>query len=191
MTDRGRIGGLVVRARKGDEAAIAELIDAVQDRLFRFLVLLCGNQELARDLCQDTLIQAIDSLDKLKNPEGFGSWLFKTAKSRFLDHVRRPANAAGPALEEIPETEFDPDGLSKESSLHVQQILASLKEEERLVLLLIDLEGRSYEEAAEVIGITENAVRSRLHRARKVFVEKYETISEARPSIEQKETGEC
>lgn len=164
-------------AQKGDEQGFALLIDATQDSLFRFCFYLSGNRQLAEDLCQECFVRALEQIKSLKDPASFKGWLLRMAKNLFLDHVRSPRNRPSDPVETLDEgaeqaqrTESMPVA---ELSLQVRQALESLAPEERLSILLVDLEGQSYAEAAEVIGITEEALRSRLHRARKAFVKNF------------------
>src|SRR4051812_24500200 len=75
-------------ARDGDAPALSRIIQATQDRLYRFSLYLTGNPARAQDLCQDTFLRAIEGLPKLKEASRFESWLLKTAKNLYLDYVK-------------------------------------------------------------------------------------------------------
>jgi RNA polymerase sigma-70 factor, ECF subfamily len=160
---------LVVRAKKGDAEAQTALVRATQERLFRFCYHLCRDRGLAQDLAQDSLIRALAEIGKLKEPEKFLSWLYRIARNLFLDHVKSPANATKLEVDEKLEAQDD-----QEFSLHLRQVLQQLDPEDRFLLLLIDLEERTYQEAAEIVGISESNVKFRLHHIRKEFINKYE-----------------
>jgi RNA polymerase sigma-70 factor (ECF subfamily) len=167
---------LVRRAQKGDSQAIGELLRLTQTRLSRFCQFLCHDPQLAQDIAQDSYVRALGELRKLKEPAKFVSWLYKIAKNLFLDHVKSPRNAPTEVLEEEREGEaFELSGADAEFSLHLKQTLALLAPDDRLLLLLVDLEERSYLEAAEIMGISEANVRFRLHHIRKEFINKYES----------------
>jgi len=122
------------------------------------------------------LLRATLSLDGLKEPARFLSWTFTIARRLFLNHCTREVNEEEVSLDQERRTvEALPaqDGASDEI-LFVRQALQALEPEDRVLLLLVDLEAYSYKEAAEIIGISEAAARSRLHRVRKKFVEKFE-----------------
>jgi RNA polymerase sigma-70 factor (ECF subfamily) len=121
-------------------------------------------------------VKALTQLGKLKQPERFMSWLFKTTKNLFLDQVKSPASKAHENLDDVadsPDAPVAPGG-DPGFSVHFQQALNALPEQDRLILLLVDMEERSYAEAAEVAGITESTLRFRLHHIRKEFKKLYE-----------------
>jgi RNA polymerase sigma-70 factor (ECF subfamily) len=164
----------VKRAQAGDEQAFGFLIDQTQDRLFRFFTYLTSSRQLAEDLSQDTYIKALENIKKLKTPELFLSWLFKTGKNLFLDHVRLHKNSRSVTVAEIPESpEGAPSGGGPTLNLDIKRALDALPPDDRVVLVLVDMEAHSYLEASEIIGISESALRSRVHRARKAFMQIY------------------
>lgn len=169
----------VRRAQKGDPQALSQLLRLTQVRMSRFCLYLCHDPQLAQDIAQDSYVRALGDLRKLKDPTKFVSWLFKIAKNLFLDHVKSPRNARNEALEDSQSEARKGDGFQQSSSdaefsLHLKDTLKRLEPEDRLLLLLIDLEERTYFEAAEILGISEANVRFRLHHIRKEFINKYE-----------------
>ncbi|MBN8555535.1 MAG: RNA polymerase sigma factor [Deltaproteobacteria bacterium] len=160
---------LVLRAKAGDRSAFSELIDLYQTALFRFCFYLCRDQSRAEDLSQNTLIKAFEKIHKLQEAEKFRPWLFQIARHEFLDFVRshKREEIRPIADDEVVQTPHEQD-------LEVREILAALDSDSQICLVLVDMEGYSYAEAAEIIGISEDALRSRLHRARKEFLDKYE-----------------
>jgi RNA polymerase sigma-70 factor (ECF subfamily) len=167
---------LVEAARKDDEVAISELISLTQDSLYRFFLYLCGDSSLAQDLSQDTYVRAFDKLDKLKESEKFKSWLFRLGKNLFIDHLRANKKHQSDELDESRHESqlagVEPD--QRDLIMATRQVLETMDESERIVLVLVDMEGRSYQEAADVLEISESALRSRLHRARKAFLIEFE-----------------
>lgn len=170
---------LVTAAQKGDQAAISELVEAAQPRLYRFCFYLCGNRPKAEDLAQEAFVKTLSNLKKIKEPARFISWLFRATKNHFLDEAKAARNRESESIDapddeggsaqtraEALKTEATQEGMAA-----VRQALSRLSQEDRFVLLLVDMEERSYQEAADIIGISEAAVRSRLHRARKAFEE--------------------
>jgi RNA polymerase sigma-70 factor, ECF subfamily len=161
----------VLSAQKGDESALSYLIESTQKDLFRFTYYLTGNTQLAHDLCQDTYIKVLEKIRSLKEPDRFKSWLYRMTKNLYLDHIKSSKNKGHVSLDgAIPEMVTGED---KQKVMEIRQALSHLETEERIPLLLVDLEGYSYEEAAQMIGISEDALRSRLHRARTTFSTKY------------------
>ncbi|MEQ1877155.1 MAG: RNA polymerase sigma factor [Bdellovibrionia bacterium] len=160
----------VLEAKAGSEEALSYLIEATQKDLFRFSYYLSGNNQLAHDICQDTFIKVLENIRAVKEPERFRSWLFKMAKNLYLDHIKSSKNKGHVGMESLPDLATNED---KQKTAEIRQALSHLEAEERIPLLLVDLEGYSYEEAAQIVGISEDALRSRLHRARQTFSEKY------------------
>jgi RNA polymerase sigma-70 factor (ECF subfamily) len=173
----------VKAAQKGDASAQSRLIRAHQDALFRFCLHLCADPQLAQDLAQDALIRALDQIGKLREPATFPSWLLTTARNLFLDHVKSPRNKGYDELEEgdgSVETQggalaASADG--RDESMHVRQVLQGLEPRDRMILVLVDMEGYSYAETAGIVGISEANVRFRLHHARKEFIKRYRRAS--------------
>lgn len=170
-TAAAELEACVRSAQSGDTEAFSQLIDLTQARLLRFFKHLAPSPQLAEDLCQDTYIRAFENLRKLKNPENFMGWLFRTGKNIFLDHVKLHKNSKTLSVEVPPELG---GAAHPDVDLDVRRAMEGLEAEDRLVLVLIHSEAHSYQEAAEIMGISEAAVRSRVHRARKAFMENYQ-----------------
>ena len=172
---------IIERAQKGDEVAISLLIDAVQNRLFRYCLYITNNYELAEDLCQETFIKILKNLKSLKTKEGFFPWAFQISKNIYIDSKRkkssRETNITEEELQRIPSEQKNRDLI-----IDFNKALSKLDISERLLVIMVGIEGYSYLEAANVIGVTEDSLRLRLHRVKKeleaVFLEKLETKDE-------------
>ena len=127
--------------------------------MFRFCLYLCGNTELAQDLCQDSFIKTLENIHRLKNPAAFKGWLFQTAKNLFLDHVKSKKNQAHGNLDDIPESMLPVDTPNFDEILETRRVLSLLQPDDRAILILIDLEEYSYLDAAKIMGISENSSR--------------------------------
>lgn len=156
---------------------IARIIEIVEVRLFRFCVYLCNNQDLARDICQDTLIKVFEAIAKLDDPKRFLPWTFQIARNEFLMHVRLLSNKPKSELKEDTLVDFKND---QAEIMTIRESLGKLDPEDRMVIVLADVEEYSYAEASEIIGISENAFRSRLHRARAQLMELFEGKSKTK-----------
>lgn len=165
----------LVLAKKGDETALGMLIELTQGHLFRFSLYLCHDRQRAEDLCQDAYLKTLNRLDSIEEASKLLPWMFQVIKNQFIDYTRSAKSK---------ETSFEDEGDSSEivesstsspdTTLAVRACLAKLTEDHRLVIVLVDSEGYSYSEAAQLIGITEEALKSRLFRARKEFLEIYQ-----------------
>ena len=171
--DDSKIEDFIVAAKKGDEKALSGLIDLVQPRLFRFCYYLTRKKELAEDICQDCLIKVLTKINSLKDSKLFISWIFKAAKNRFLDHAKSHNVVKTESIENKGDLHNGSDSQKTLTIIHINEVLRVLNEDERLIILLVDQQGYSYKEAAEIIGLSESALTSKIHRIRKVFLENF------------------
>jgi RNA polymerase sigma-70 factor (ECF subfamily) len=171
---------LVERARSGDDGAFAALVTRYEVKLLRVLVRLVRDEELARDLAQETFWKVYNRLDRFDTARRFGPWLFRVGVNLGLDHLRRH-EARGPAVPplsidrppgrgtgaiDLP----DPDPrLRDELAQEVQFILGRVPLPYRTILVLRDLEGFSSAEVAAIVNRREATVRWRLAKAREMF----------------------
>ena len=169
---------LLAAARQGDAAALEVLLVRYQPHLYRFGLRMCGNVEDAGDVAQESLISMARSLRDFRGDSSVSSWLYTIAR-RFCIKKRRRSKFA-PAREEsldAPETAAaqrlaDPapspeqTATNRELAVALTRAIDALDPAQREVLLLRDVEGLSAPEAAKVLGISIEAVKSRLHRAR-------------------------
>jgi RNA polymerase sigma-70 factor (ECF subfamily) len=168
---------LVERARGGDDGAFAALVVRYEGKLLRVLARLVRDEELARDLAQETFWKVYNRLDRFDTARRFGPWLFRVGVNLGLDHLRRH-EAQGPPLSidrppgggpralDLP----DPDPrLRDELAQEVQFLLGRVPLPYRTILVLRDLEGFSSAEVAAIVGRREATVRWRLARAREIF----------------------
>lgn len=158
---------LIEAAKAGEKKAWRALVEATQTRLYRFCLVLCGDPVRAEDLCQEAYLKCFDKLSKLDQPSTFISWLFRVTRNLYIDQVR--ANRED-ATADMAETSANPEYAE---AFAVHEALSHFEPEDRWLLVLVDMEGYSYKEAGGMVGISEDAVRSRLFRLRKEFVEKY------------------
>lgn len=160
---------MVEAAKAGDSTAWRELIEATQNRLYRFCIVLCGDPVRAEDLCQEAYLKTFDKLSKLDKPAAFLDWLFRMTRNLYIDQVRSRSKEV---LEEPGEEgEGAPAALAEHLAVH--ETLSQFEPEDRYLLLLIDMEEYSYKEAGAVLGISEDAVRSRVFRLRQEFLKKW------------------
>lgn len=172
---------LVERARDGDDAAFALLVTRYERKLIRVLHRLVHDEELARDLAQETFWKVYNRLDRFDTARRFGPWLFRVGVNLGLDQLRRregppassidrPGRDAARAME-LP----DPDPrLKKELAQEVRFVLDRVPVPYRTILVLRDLEGFSSAEVAAIVGRREATIRWRLAKARDLFRQQWE-----------------
>lgn len=171
---------LVERARLGDVAAFGTLVVRYERKLIRVLSRLVHDEELARDLAQETFWKVYHRLDRFDTARRFGPWLFRVGVRLGLDQLRRgsPPTVSidrprddGWRATELP----DPDPrVQVELAQEVRFVLAKIPLEYRTVLVLRDLEGFSTAEVAAIVERQEATVRWRLAKAREQFRQHWE-----------------
>ena len=172
---------LVEQARAGDDRAFAALVGRYERALIRVLVRLVRDEELARDLAQETFWKVYNRLDRFDTSRRFGPWLFRIGVNLTLDALRKheppPASSIdrqvddGRGAFELP----DPDPrIRAELVQEVQFVLEKLPIAYRTILVLRDLEGFSSAEVAAIVGRREATVRWRLAKARDLFRDHWE-----------------
>ncbi len=165
---------LIDQTLAGRTEAFGELVLKYQDRLFNTIFHVVGHAEDARDIVQETLVQAFLKLETFRRQSAFYTWLYRIAFNAAVSHRRRRRPAAsidgarGSARLEPPDDEDDPaENLErKERCSQVRRAIGKLDEEYRAVLVLREIEGCCYDDIAEVLDLPIGTVRSRLHRAR-------------------------
>ncbi|MGZ6070117.1 MAG: RNA polymerase sigma factor [Myxococcaceae bacterium] len=181
---------LLQAARAGDEEALEALLARHEKQVFRFGLRMCGNEEDARDVLQETLLAAFKGMRQFRGDAQLSTWLYQVARS-FCTKARRrgagePArheSLEGPAREvSAPASAPDERAHAREMARVLQEALLALPESQREVVLLRDVEGLSAEEAARVVGIEVPALKSRLHRARLAMQERIAALLGADPA---------
>ena len=162
-------------ARRGDAAALSALVTAEQSRVFRFALKMCRLREDAEDVLQDTLLAAVRTFGQYRGDASVSTWLYTIARSFCIKHRRRSKFAPAALLPldsdaaiEAPAAERAPDDALAERELAsaLNKAVAGLAPAYREVLVLRDVEGLPATEVAKVMGLSVQAVKSRLHRAR-------------------------
>lgn len=139
--------------------------------VFAFLLSQCRDRATAEDLTQDTFVKATRSLSGFRGGDP-KAWLFAIARSVFIDHTRRRR----PDLAEI-EDVIAPSGPDIEERQMIDAALGALSDRQRMALLLVDHGGLSYAEMAAVVGISPDAAKGLLHRARVGFRTAYQEMN--------------
>jgi RNA polymerase sigma-70 factor (ECF subfamily) len=153
--------------RGGERAALEELLERYEPTIYRFGLRMCGSEDAARDVLQETLLAAFRNLPSFRGEASLSTWLYQIARS-FCIKGRRHVRPSQTLDEAVPSSGPTPD-----ASRHAQEVgqalsaaIAALPDESREAIVLRDVEGLSAEEAAEIAGIEVGALKSRLHRAR-------------------------
>jgi len=169
----------------GNEEAFTQFVNAFHARLAQYSFLMCGQREDAEEVAQETLMKVFESIDHIRDPGRLKAWIFRIAKNECrmkrrrsvfaprvelsLDELRpkRVENGKTPGIE-IADWGSLPDDLLLDSELHnaLTMAIQQLPEIYRSVVLLRDVEELSTNETAEILEITPDTVKTRLHRGR-------------------------
>lgn len=174
---------LVQRSLAGDTDAFHELVERYQQKVFNLALRMTNNHEDALDIAQESFVRVFRSLKTFKGDSSFSTWLYRIVNNLVLDelrkHRRRPlvvmsTDAVVSTDEGEHLLEFrGPESLQPEEQVvraetrrEIELALRSVSPEHRLVLLLRDVQGFSYEEIAGILNVNIGTVKSRLNRAR-------------------------
>jgi RNA polymerase sigma-70 factor (ECF subfamily) len=174
---------IVALARAGEEAAYRELIRRYERPLFSLLFRMVRDRELAEDLEQETFVKALNAIESYRPEFKFSSWIFKIANNAAIDHLRRreldTLSLEGSPQAETPEaieaTALQIGGRqesplaeveARELGGQIEAAIAQLRPEYRSCILLRHVEGRAYEEIAEILNLPLGTVKTYIHRAR-------------------------
>ena len=160
-------------------AVFKKQLEEMRPRLFKVAYSWCHAADVADDLVQDTVIKAMRNANSLRDINKMKSWLFTILANCWRDHLRRQKPTDN--IDECIFTDDDSPELAQERQNItdiVQQAVATLPQGQRQVLSLVDLEGFSYAEVAEIVGIPAGTVMSRLNRARKALSEQLLELKE-------------
>lgn len=165
---------VVARAQAGDRAALEELLASVAPSIHRFGMRMCKNPHDADDILQDTLLAVAQHLPEFEGRSSLSSWVFALTRSACARRRRglknKPAMSDEHVAEE-PDTSPSPEAQAAQQELTVAlgAALDSLPDDYREVILLRDIEGLTAPEAAGALGLSVDALKSRLHRAREAL----------------------
>lgn len=174
---------VVVLARQGREAAFRELIGRYERPVFSLIYRLVRHREKAEDLSQETFIKVLNALDRYDPSYKFSSWIFKIAHNTALDllrkkepdtlsldgspHAETPSEVEATTVTAVSSDESPEEyAASKELGEVLERAIATLRPEYRTAIVLCHVEGRAYEEIAEIMGVPLGTVKTYIHRAR-------------------------
>lgn len=188
---------LVERAKRGDVEAFEKLISQHEKTVYNIAFRLTGNHEDASDVAQEAFIRAYSSLADFRGDSSFATWLYRIVNNACLDELRRRKRQKVTYLDQTVEMEdgevsrqiADPsDGPEQalervELRRAVQESILQLDEEYRVVLVMRELLGYSYNEIAEALDLNLGTVKSRLSRARGALKEKFMSLELLSPKV--------
>jgi len=184
----------IQRAQGGDLAAFNELVLMYQDAVYSVTYRIMGEPDGAADAAQDTFITAYRKLDTYRGGS-FKSWLLRIATNTCYDalryHKRRPATAFEDMVSDdyndgppIPDPVATPEeaAQNQELSSAIQDCITALQDDQRIALVMSDIEGYSYQEIADTTDVQLGTVKSRLSRARAALRQCLQAVQELLPA---------
>ena len=173
---------LAARLRAGDPRAFEEFVIAFQHRVFGIAVRMLDSRAEAEDAAQEVFLRAHRGLVGFRGDAKLSTWLYaitsRVCLTRLGSSDRRARRETDEVLTRLPNGQADPAARAERHELEamLHRAIGELGEDRRIVVVLRDLEGLSYEEIAEALGLELGTVRSRLHRARAELRDKLEKL---------------
>jgi len=174
---------VVAFAKQGSELAFRELVRRYERPVFSLIFRMVRNRELAEDLSQETFIKVLNAVHSYRPEFKFSSWVFKIANNAAIDHLRKreldtlslegSPHAETPEMIEATALQLGDRGETqleevenRELGRSIEAAIDRLRPEYRSCILLRHVEGRTYEEIADILGLPLGTVKTYIHRAR-------------------------
>jgi RNA polymerase sigma-70 factor, ECF subfamily len=178
---------LLRRLRDRDERAFRELIEAHRDRVYNICYRMLGNRHESEDVAQEVFITVFKTIETFREEAKFSTWLYRVAVNHCKNRIKYLARRHDKDRDELDEGASGTNGTPIGAPLPnapdralegaqmeklLQDAIASLEDDQRIVVVLRDVEDLSIEEICEITGLPDGTVKSRLHRARLVLRKK-------------------
>ncbi len=185
-TTTNHVRALVTQAQQGDIDSFGQLVRLYQQKVFGLCIKLTGNPTDAEDLAQEAFMKSYQKIHTFRNEADFGTWMHRITVNLYLNQKKKNAKMEltyidepvktnkGNMQREIMDETSDPlqEVEKQETKRLLQEALNSLSPEHKLVLVLREMEGYSYDEIARLTGSTLGTVKSRMNRARAALKQK-------------------
>ncbi|MDP9001674.1 MAG: RNA polymerase sigma factor [Myxococcota bacterium] len=173
---------LMIRFQRGDRTGLAVLVGRHKTPLYNFALRQIGSAPTAEEVVQDAFVRVVQSAAQFKHEARFSTWLYAIARNLCIDHLRKSASRRHPSLDE-PERAPHGDGLSLgertadvhanveravvsgEIREHVLAAIDDLPADQREVFLMREMARLPFKEIAEIVGVPENTIKSRMRYA--------------------------
>lgn len=169
---------IIEKARSGDDSAFNQVVQAYRKRILGTIARLIGKPEDVEDVGQEVFLRLYFSLDQLRTPEVFEPWLYRLTVNAAYDYLRRQKRRPESRMSDLSDQQVmlaDASAGGKRQTEEVrrtklretvQSLLEEISEEDRILLLLKEVEGLSLKELEQIYKVSENALKVRLFRAR-------------------------
>ena len=166
---------LLRRAQRGDPEAFGQLMEPLEQLIWRVCWHYTGDREASSDCGQDAMIRIWRSLDNYRGDCAFESWVYRIAANCCMDWLRKKKRDRSVSMEPMREQGFDPADTSpgtedqviaRDDRRRLREAIALLPDDQREALVLTQLERVPYDEAARMLDVSEGTVKSRVNRAK-------------------------
>ena len=166
---------LLRRAQRGDADAFEQLMTPLEKLIWRVCWHYTGQHETASDCAQEAMIKIWRSLEGYRGDCAFESWVYRIAANCCMDAMRKKKRDRSESIEPLKEAGFDPADpepgteekvIAAERKRQLRECIARLPEDQRDALVMTQLEGVSYEDAARQLNVSEGTIKSRVNRAK-------------------------
>lgn len=190
MNDIERL--LIKKSKSGDVEAFEQLIFDYQKKAFNIALRIMGNQEDAKDMCQEAFIRIFKSIEGFKEQSSFSTWMYRIITNVCLDEIRKRKKNDTISMDSTFETQdgeihyeiVSEDDTPEEAYIRTEKkrlilkTINELNEEYKTAIVLRDIQGFSYEEIANILCCSIGTVKSRINRGRNILKEKLRTVLE-------------
>jgi RNA polymerase sigma-70 factor, ECF subfamily len=187
---------VIRRARNGDDAAFSQVVQAYRKRILGTIARLIGRPEDVEDVGQEVFVRLYFSLDQLRSEEVFEPWLYRLTVNAAYDYLRKQKRRTESRMADLSEQQVlladaaesgrvrDEGNRRAKLKDAVDELLAEVSEEDRILLSLKEIEGLTLKELEKIYGVNENALKVRLFRARQRVLKAYRRSSESAEKAE-------
>jgi RNA polymerase sigma-70 factor (ECF subfamily) len=176
---------LLDRVRSGDVEAFEQLIEGYQKKVYNIALRMIGNHDDASELAQEVFIRVYKSISSFKEESQLSTWIYRITSNACLDELRRRKNKRVVSIDEnikYEDSEFKreleddkptPDILAEKNEIRkaIKDAIRALPEHHRMMIVMRDIQGLSYEEIAQSLQSPEGTIKSRINRARQALKE--------------------
>ncbi len=190
MNDIERL--LIKKSKSGDVEAFEQLIFDYQKKAYNIALRIMGNQEDAKDMCQEAFIRIFKSIEGFKEQSSFSTWMYRIITNVCLDEIRKRKKNDTISMDSTFETQdgeihfevVSEDDTPEEAYIRTEKkrlilkTINELNEEYKTAIVLRDIQGFSYEEIANILCCSIGTVKSRINRGRNILKDKLRTVLE-------------
>lgn len=185
---------LVNKSKNGDMDAFSELIASYEKKIYNIALRMIGNREDAYDIAQEVCIKIYKNINSFKENSSFNTWVYRITSNVCIDEIRKRKDTIPFTIVKDSSTEFEmpiesPNNLPediierKEKIEEIKKCIMELSPEYRIMIILRDVRGHSYEEISDILNLNLGTVKSRLSRARAILKDKLKNMEQKKSQI--------